>query len=202
VSDWETEAPASRSTADQAREGTRQVTETAREQARTVLGEARGQARQAADRMRLRVTDEANTQSRRFSENLRSWSDELASMAESGKPDSPARDIVHQIAASGRQAAGYLDQHGVRGALDDIQAFARRRPGAFLAGAALAGFALARATKAASSQSGEEPGRGPQAPTRPQTTPTYARERQGTYEPTEPYQSEFGVQGGRSAEGM
>ena len=80
MSEWETETPASRSTAEQAREGTRQVAETAREQAQTVLGEARGQTRQAADRMRLRVTDEANMQTRR-AESVRAWSDELASIS-------------------------------------------------------------------------------------------------------------------------
>jgi hypothetical protein len=202
VSEWETEAPASRSTADQAREGTRQVTETAREQAQAVLGEAGGQTRQAADRMRLRVTDEANTQTRRFSENLRSWSEELASIAEGGKPDSPARDVAHRIAASGQQAADYLDQHGVQGVLDDIKAFARRRPAAFLAGAALAGFVLARATKAASSQSAGEPGPRAQVRTQPPPVASYTPEGGQIYEPAERSQSALGVQGDRTREGM
>jgi hypothetical protein len=201
VSEWETETPASRSTAEQAREGTRQVADTAREQAQTVLGEARGQTRQAADRMRLRVTDEANMQTRRFAESVRAWSDELASMAEGGKPDSQARGVVQQIAASGREAADYLDQHGVQGVVDDIKGFARRRPGGFLAGAVLAGFVLARATKAASSQSGGEGGPGPQ-PGQPEARTADTREGGRVYEPAQPRQSEFGVPAERTTEGM
>jgi hypothetical protein len=199
VSEWKNEASASRSTADEARAGARQVTETAREQAKTVLGEARGQTRQATARMRVRATEEANTQTRRLGESLRAWSDELASMAEGAKPDSPTRDVVHQIASSTQRAANYLDQHGVQGALDDVQAFARRRPGIFLAVAAMAGLAIARATKAAS-QSSQEGGPEPQAPSRADVMTTDVEGRR-VYETTQPPQSELGTQG-RTTEGL
>ncbi len=201
MSEWGNQDPASRSTAEEAREGARQVAGTAREQAKTVVAEAQGQTRQATDRVRLRATEEADKQTRRLSENLRAWSDELSSMAEGAKPDSPARDIVQQVSGNVQRAAGYLDQQGVQGVLDDIQAFARRRPGVFLAAAALAGFALARATKAAAaSQPTQERGPELQAPTRPYAMTTGV-EGGRAYETTEPLQPEYGTRGDRTTEG-
>src|SRR5690606_38442178 len=58
----------------------------------------------------------------------------------------------------------YLERQGVEGLVADLQGFARRRPGAFLGGALLAGLAVGRLAKAsgsasrASAQSGPEPG--------------------------------------------
>ncbi len=46
------------------------------------------------------------------------------------------------------QVAGDIDDRGVGALLDDLQAFARRRPGAFLLGAAALGFGLGRLAKA------------------------------------------------------
>ncbi|MGK5557924.1 hypothetical protein ACSNOI_40600, partial [Actinomadura kijaniata] len=139
-------------TADQAGQAARQVTETAVDQARTVAAEGRDQARQVVQDVRGRVGEEMATQTRRASQVLRQWSDDLADMASGAKPDSPARQVVHQIADGGRQAADYLDDRGVGGAVEELQNFARRRPGLFLAGAALAGFAVGRMAKAARAQ--------------------------------------------------
>ena len=56
---------------------------------------------------------------------------------------------MHQIADTGRRVADYLDRRGFEGAVGELQDFARRRPGTFLLGAAVAGFLVGRAAKAA-----------------------------------------------------
>jgi hypothetical protein len=63
------------------------------------------------------------------------------------RQDSPAAAVVSRVADGGRQMADYLDQHGPEGVLREVQDFARRRPGAFLATALAAGFVVARLGK-------------------------------------------------------
>jgi hypothetical protein len=77
-------------------------------------------------------------------------------MSDNAKPDSPMYGAVQQVATTGRRAADYLEERGVSGALDDLQRFARRRPGLFLAGALAAGFLAGRAAKAAAEERRDE----------------------------------------------
>jgi len=136
-------------TAQQAGAGAAQVAETAQQQAKQVAQQAGTEVRRVADRTRGRLNDEAEAQTRRAADGLRQWSDELASMAESAKPDSPVRDAVHQMADGGRRAADYLDRRGLQGAVGELQEFARRRPGTFLLAAVAGGFLMGRMAKAA-----------------------------------------------------
>jgi hypothetical protein len=145
-------------TAERARAAATEVAGVVAEKGRAVTGEAVAQARQVTDELRQRVSSEAHSQAHRAAEAIRQWSDDLASMVESSKPDSPVRGMVAQVADGGRRAAGYLDEQGFGAAFGQLQRFARRRPGSFLAGAALAGFAVGRIAKATvgASQSGGE----------------------------------------------
>jgi uncharacterized protein YjbJ (UPF0337 family) len=145
-------------TAGQAREAAGEVAGTALEQARTVAGEARRQAGSAVGDLRGRVSEEVEGQTRRAAGTVRQWADDLAELARNAPDGSPARSLVSQAADGGHRAADYLDQHGVQGMTEDVKGFARRRPGAFLAGAAMAGFAVGRIAKAGSkAQSGQGP---------------------------------------------
>lgn len=127
-----------------------EVASTAGEQARSLAHEARSEARHVTEDVQERLREEADEQARRTSENLRRWSEELSSMAENGDPGSPVSGVVRQVAQSGRGAADFLDRRGVEGLVEETKRFARRRPVAFLAGAAVAGFAVGRIIKAAS----------------------------------------------------
>jgi hypothetical protein len=60
------------------------------------------------------------------------------------RPGSPARAVVVRVAEGGHQVADYLAQHGPDGVLAEVQEFARRRPGAFLATALVSGFVVGR----------------------------------------------------------
>lgn len=134
-------------TAGQAGEAARGLAGSAGEQARSVTGQARDQARTTARDLRGHVADEADSQAHRTAGAVRQWADDLAGLADNAPADSPARSLVAQAADGGHRAADYLDEHGVGGLIEDMQGFARRRPAAFLGGAALAGFALGRIVK-------------------------------------------------------
>ncbi|MFD0802236.1 hypothetical protein ACFQZU_13050 [Streptomonospora algeriensis] len=139
-------------TADQARSTAGEVGSTAKEHAEGLVGDARTQAGHVAEDVQSRIMSEAHSQSQRFGENLRQWSSELESMAEHGEEGSPVQQVVRQAAQGGHGAADYLDERGVDGLLEEAKDFARRRPVAFLVGAAVAGFTVGRVLKASSAE--------------------------------------------------
>ncbi|MFF4173296.1 hypothetical protein [Streptomyces sp. NPDC001744] len=173
------------------------VARTAKEQAGNVVGETRAQAKDLVGEFRGQLQDQAQTQTQRLAENVRRIAAEVRDMSENGKPDSTAGELARQVADRGHRVADHLERRGPDGLLNDLQDFARRRPGVFLAGAALAGFAIARAGKgvgAASSSSGSDGARDsdptwgedtPRATPAPDPLPTT---RGGTtgYAPTDP----------------
>jgi uncharacterized protein YjbJ (UPF0337 family) len=122
------------------------VKDTAKEQVQRVGSEARTQAQNVASDVRDRVSQQARTQNDKLVSGIRQAADQLDEMR-GDRPDSPAATAVSRIADSGRQFADYLDRHGPDGVLREVQDFARRRPGAFLATALAAGFVVGRLGK-------------------------------------------------------
>jgi uncharacterized protein YjbJ (UPF0337 family) len=122
------------------------VKDTAKEQAQRVGSEARTQVRNVASDVRDRVSQQAHSQNDKLVSGIRQAADQLDEMR-ADRQDSPAATLVSRIADSGRQFADYLDHHGPEGVLREVQDFARRRPGAFLATALAAGFVVGRLGK-------------------------------------------------------
>ncbi|WP_078491768.1 hypothetical protein [Streptomyces yerevanensis] len=135
-------------TADRARQAAGEVTETAAEQARAVTSEARQQAVTVVRDLRESLTGQAEAQTRRAAGTLRKWADDLSGLARHAPDDSPTHGLVAQAAQGSQRAAEYLDRQGPQGLVTDVEYFARRRPGVFLGGAALAGFLVGRLAKA------------------------------------------------------
>lgn len=119
---------------------------TAKQQTREVAGEVKAQARSLAANARDKVATEARGQNDRLAEGVRRFADELDDMVRD-RDDSPARGVVSQVSQGGRRFADYLAEHGPDGVLHEVQDFARRRPGTFLAVAAAAGFVAGRLGK-------------------------------------------------------
>jgi hypothetical protein len=119
---------------------------TAKEQVRQVAGEMKAQAGNLASQVKDRVGTEVRGQNDRLAQGLRNFADELDQMVDQ-RGDSPARSVVTQVSNGGRKVADYLAEHGPDGVLHEVQDFARRRPGTFLAIAAAAGFVIGRAGK-------------------------------------------------------
>ena len=121
------------------------VADTAKQQARRVTDEASTQARNVASQVKGKVTEQAHTQNEKLVDGIRRMADELDQM----RPEQggPAAAVVSRVADGGRQVADYLAQNGPDGVLREVQDFARRRPGAFLATALTAGFVIGRLGK-------------------------------------------------------
>lgn len=124
-----------------------EVAGTAKEQAATVVGEATARARSLVGDLRGQLQGQAQSQTGRLTENVHRLAQELREMGEGGKPDSTMAGVARQIADGGDQVADRIEQRGPDGLVSELQSFARRRPGAFLAGAAVAGFLVGRAGK-------------------------------------------------------
>ncbi|MFE9680635.1 hypothetical protein ACFYXC_15490 [Streptomyces sp. NPDC002701] len=137
-------------TAEKAKQAAGEVAGTAADQARAVVGEARQQAGTVVRDLRERTLNEVEGQTTRVAEVLHQWADDLAGLAENAQNDSPARGLAAHAADTGHRAADYLQKQGAEGVASDLQSFARRRPGAFLGGALLAGLAVGRLAKVAS----------------------------------------------------
>jgi hypothetical protein len=132
--------------AGQTKEAAAQVKGTAAEQAQRVGAEARTQARNVAADVRDRLGEQARSQNSRLVGSIRQTADHLDEMR-GDRSGSPAATVVSRIADGGRQLADYLDRNGPDGVLREVQEFARRRPGAFLATALAAGFVVGRLGK-------------------------------------------------------
>ncbi|MCC8249261.1 hypothetical protein [Saccharothrix luteola] len=187
--------------AQHARQAAGDVRSTAREQVGQVAHEATGQAKHAVHDMRERVATEAEEQARRVSRQIDRIADELGTMADGSGPDSLTAGALRQVSDAGRQAARYLDERGARGLLDSAQDFARRKPGTFLIGAAVAGFLVARAAKSMSAGDQQQP-RYPQRGyadqtttpvTTSSTTPTAVPTPSSTPSSPSPVPSEYGT---------
>jgi hypothetical protein len=123
-----------------------EVRETAADQAQRVGAEARTQARTVAADVRDKLGEQARSQNDRLVSTIRETADHLDEMR-GDRAGTPASAVVSRVADGGRQLADYLDQHGPDGVLREVQDFARRRPGAFLATALAAGFVVGRLGK-------------------------------------------------------
>ncbi|MET7685896.1 hypothetical protein [Streptomyces sp. NPDC005423] len=128
-------------------EKTSDVAHTAKDQATNTVTEATTQARNLLGEVREQVQGQSRAQTQQLAANVRRLADELHEMSENAKPDSTATTVVRQVADGGRQVASRLENRGPEGLVEDLRDFARRKPGLFLAGAAVAGFAAARLGK-------------------------------------------------------
>jgi len=123
-----------------------EVKDTAKEQAQRVGHEAKTQVRNVASDVRGRLSEQARNQNDTLVSSIRRTADQLDEMR-GDRTGSPAASVVSRVADGGRQLADYLDRNGPEGVLSEVQDFARRRPGAFLATALAAGFVVGRLGK-------------------------------------------------------
>lgn len=134
----------------------KQVAGTAKDEAKNVASEAKSQAKDLIGQTRSQLSDQAGEQQKRAASGLRSIGDELSSMAEKSENQGPATDLVRQAASRVGGVASWLDDRDPRSLLGDVSAFARRRPGTFIAIAAIAGILAGRLTRSIASEVKEE----------------------------------------------
>ena len=136
-----------------AKEQASAVAATATESTRRVAGEATAQARDLAGEARSQLTEQVQLQQQKLAGTLRELADELAAMAQHSTAEHPdqegiATDLVRQASEKTRTVARYVDERTPGDLLDELRGLGRRRPVAFLAGAAALGMLAGRLTKA------------------------------------------------------
>jgi len=128
-----------RATAEQVKEGGRHLAGVGKDEARNVTNEAGQQARQLWEQTRSEMVDQGAQQQRRAAQGLRSLSGELRSMAQGSQQNGMATDLATQASQRVEEVARWLEEREPGAVLEEVKAFARRRPGLFLAGAAALG---------------------------------------------------------------
>lgn len=146
-----------------ARDAGGQVAQTAADQARQVAAETNRQARDLLSEAQGQARDQVSAQQQQAAKQLHSVADELHAMAANGGQSGLATEVARQAADRMHGAASWLEQREPADLLEEVRRFARRRPGTFLIGAAVAGLAAGRLTRGLAARNGngaQETGRG------------------------------------------
>ena len=124
------------------------VVATAKDEAANVAGEAKTQVKDLYAQTQSELKEQAGTQQQRVAEGLRSVGDELKSMASNAETPGVASDLVQQVSDRVSSAATWIGDRDPGSLLNEVKSYARRKPGTFIAVAALAGLAVGRLTRA------------------------------------------------------
>jgi hypothetical protein len=174
---------------DQAVQSGAQVAATAKEQGSQVVAEAANQARDLLGEVRGQATSQAVAQKDRAAGGLREIANELESMVNGqGAQGGVASELARQASSRVHEVATWIESREPADLLDEVKSFARRRPGTFLIGAAIAGVLAGRATRggvAAAHESSSTSG----------TTGTYAPDTQGAYTSSTPVTDAYATTG-------
>jgi hypothetical protein len=149
-----------------ARDEASRVKDEAQREAGHVMDEAKEQGRQLYNEAKDRIEAEAQQQTNRAAQGIRSFSGDLRSMAEQADAETPASSWARQGAGQLEAFANRIEDGGFEGLVDDVSRFARRNPGTFLAIAVGAGVLAGRVMRNAGAdrqegyQAGQFDGRG------------------------------------------
>jgi hypothetical protein len=127
----------------------RQVAGTAAEQAANVAQEAKTQVRDLVGEARGQVSHQARAGQQKATDGIRALGKELREVAEGGQPSGTASEIARQAAQRVDRLADWFGEREPADLLNEVRTFARRRPGAFLLGASVAGVVVGRLTRGA-----------------------------------------------------
>jgi len=138
-----------------------QVAGTASEQAAAVTQHATQQARNIVGDAKTQAQEQARRQTGQLADALERWRDQAQALVD-GRPEEAGSvgDLARQATERLTSLAEEVRGRGFDGIVDDVQRFARRRPGAFLLGATAFGFLAGRLVRsgALSAASGQQGG--------------------------------------------
>jgi hypothetical protein len=126
-----------------------QVAGTAKEEATKVAAEAKDKATDLLADVKSQVDEQSKTQLTNLASKLGELADEIQSLVDGSDASGTVSGVAQQLADKTHQLSSHLDSRQPLDLLDDVRTFARRRPGAFLAGAAVAGVVAGRLTRGA-----------------------------------------------------
>jgi hypothetical protein len=122
------------------------VASEAKTQVRQVASETKYQARDLLNQATSQVKEQTSTQQQKAATGIRTMSDQLRSMS-SNAESGVAQDLVGQAASRLEGVASWLEAREPGDLLDEVRYFAARRPGTFIAIAAVAGVVAGRLTR-------------------------------------------------------
>lgn len=139
-----------------AADSAKQVAGTAKEEASRIGSEAKSQAKDLYEQTRSELTEQAASQQKRVASGLRSLGDELSSMSDNSEGSGVAADLVSQAGSRISGVASWLDDRDPGSLLSEVKQFAARKPGTFIAIAAVAGLVGGRLTRSLVSDAKDE----------------------------------------------
>jgi ElaB/YqjD/DUF883 family membrane-anchored ribosome-binding protein len=156
---------------DTAAEQAGNVAGTAKDEAKNVAHEAKSQAKDLFTQTQSELKEQAGVQQQRVASGLRSLGDELGSMAGNSEQQGLATDLVRQVSDRAGSAASWLDSRDPGSLLNEVKSYARRKPGTFIAVAAIAGVVAGRLTRSLAGVAADEKEAEASAPTKATTAP-------------------------------
>ena len=136
-----------------------------------VGSEAKKQAKDLYQETQTELTDQAASQQKRVASGIRSLADEFGAMAGASETQGVASDLIEQAATRATGIADWLDQRDPGSLLTEVKDYARRKPGTFIAIAAVAGILAGRLTRGAVEESKDS---AEDSTPKPEATPGYA----------------------------
>jgi hypothetical protein len=129
----------------------------AREQASGVAAEVGRQGRDLLRQAQDQLGEQAAQGQQRLATGLLSLGDQLGSMADGSSQEGMAAQLARQAASRTRDAGHWLGDRRPAQVMEEVQSFARQRPGVFLALAAAAGLVAGRLTRGMKDAAGDGP---------------------------------------------
>ncbi len=130
-----------------AADSAKDVASTAKDEAGRVASTAKRQAKDLVHETRSQLSEQAGAQQQKVASGLHALSDELRGMADSSSEPGVAADLVSQAASRAQGVASWLEGRDPGTLLEDVKNYARRKPGTFIAIAAVAGVVAGRLTR-------------------------------------------------------
>jgi hypothetical protein len=148
----------------------RNVAQTAKLEAGNVASEAKSEAKGLLHQAKSGLGSQAGEQQRKAADGIRTISSQLQSMADAPEQQGVASDLIRQAADRASSVASWVEGAEPGALLNNVQSFARRKPGTFLLLAAGAGVLVGRLAR------GLQPAPAPQAavPPKPAQPPVVA----------------------------
>jgi hypothetical protein len=157
------------------------VVETAKDEVAHVTAEVSSSVKELLSQAKSGLSEQAGTQQQKAAEGIRAISSELQTMADAPEQQGVASDLLRQAAERTSSVASWIGNKEPGDLLEEVQRFARNRPGTFLLLAAGAGLLAGRLSRglaagAPGPQSGgtsaqpQQPARAPQAAALPRET--------------------------------
>jgi hypothetical protein len=135
------------------------VADTAKQEAADVVAEAKDKATDLLADVRTQADEQSKAQLKNLATKIGELADELDGLVRGSDAGGTVTDAAQQLADRTRQLSSHLDSRQPLDLLEDVRGFARRRPVAFLGGAAVAGVLAGRLTRGAkAAQDTDQPG--------------------------------------------